>query len=76
MDIGPMATMFSQIRVTVEQVHGAEQPCLCGIPCRSLTHGRWIFDPRLLPDNHSVVSAHVHYVAAIGQTLHPCVKTC
>ena len=37
---------------------------------------RWIFDPRLVPNNQSAVSAHVHYVAAIGQTANPCVKAC
>ena len=29
---------------------------------------RWIFDALLVANNHSAVSAHVHYVAAICQT--------
>ena len=28
---------------------------------------RWIFDPHLVPNNHSAVNAHVHYVASICQ---------
>ena len=37
---------------------------------------RWIFDPHLVPNNHSAVNAHVHMWHPSVRSRDPCVKAC